>query len=481
MLRIVVLCLLLVIPGLAKSQDVAYSPYDNFDFRFGDFSVIGKIGEKLYTYRSSQEGFFLDAYNDKMERLATVVLDFFPNKIYQVKFITYPDQMLVLYQSVDGTKITQYAALLDNAGRLIKRPVPLQSEKTGWFNTNKSYFYNAVSEDKKHIITYGINEKGENLAANCVWIDDQLNIKRKANVSFKADNDITHGEGMMSNNGTFFLSAYTTIGNREYADRIWILSLKENDKSFTSKELPLSNNFAAGTYYKLDEPNGRIYAGGFYSDKKNGNYVGILYAYYDIAVGEFRNTRIIPFDEKIRDAAGDANKKRAFNNYQVRQMIIKNDGGFLLVAENHYITTRNSYAPGFGYYSWYYPAMSSTVREYHYDDILVMSYSADGNNEWRSFIRKEQYSQEDGGLFSSYAQVNTGGAVGFLFNDYNAMRSRIQLATVEPDGKVDVHPLLSIHADDPDWLPRSGKQVGAREIIVPCLRKRQICFAKVSF
>jgi hypothetical protein len=35
--------------------------------------------------------------------------------------------------------------------------------------------------------------------------------------------------------------------------------------------------------------------------------------------------------------------------------------------------------------------------------------------------------------------------------------------------------------DDPDWLPRSGKQVSAREIVIPCLRKRQICFAKVVF
>jgi hypothetical protein len=35
--------------------------------------------------------------------------------------------------------------------------------------------------------------------------------------------------------------------------------------------------------------------------------------------------------------------------------------------------------------------------------------------------------------------------------------------------------------DNPDWLPKAGKQVAARVLIVPCLHKRQICYAKVVF
>ena len=134
-----------------SAQEVLYSPYENFDFRSGDFSVIGKVGGKTYVYRSSSEGFFLDAFDDKMERQATVLLDFFPKKIYETRFIAYPDQIVVLYQSVQSNVVIQHAAVLDAAGRLKQNPIKLDEAKAGFFGPNKNYFSSAVSEDKKQI------------------------------------------------------------------------------------------------------------------------------------------------------------------------------------------------------------------------------------------------------------------------------------------------------------------------------------------
>jgi hypothetical protein len=135
------------------------------------------------------------------------------------------------------------------------------------------------------------------------------------------------------------------------------------------------------------------------------------------------------------------------------------------------------------YYNSYGPFIggNQNVTEYRYGDVLAMSYNAEGKREWNAYVRKDQYSMDDGGSFSSYAFINTGASLGFLFNDYGSRRSRIQLATVSDDGKVAIHPLDTGSDTDPDWLPRAGRQVSAHELIVPCLRKRQICFAKVVF
>jgi hypothetical protein len=222
-----------------------------------------------------------------------------------------------------------------------------------------------------------------------------------------------------------------------------------------------------------------IYIGGFYSAKKNGSYEGVLYTYYNLKTGTYESTRLIPFDEGLINSTGERNKKLAFNDYMVRNLIVKNDGGFVLIAEDFFISSRNTYSPGFGYYSFYYPTMSSSVREYHYNDIMALSYDAEGQRQWKAFVRKDQYSQEDGGIFSSYALVNTGGTLGFLFNDFNSARSRIQLAVLDGDGKIAMQALSS--GEEADWLPRSAKQVASREIVVPCLHKRRICFAKIVF
>jgi hypothetical protein len=483
MSRLKFLLLLLVpfLPLAMTGQEVLYSPFEKFDLRTGDFTVAGKVGNKLYVYRTNKDGFYLDAYNDKMENIATILLDFFPEKIYETRFITYPNKIIVLYQSLEKGSVTQYAALLDDAGRLQGEPVTLHSTKASAFGTSRNYFSSAISANKQHILVYGTNEKGNTVYFSGKWLNSNLELTATGTSSFTAENGIEHGEAILGNDGTMYLPVFTPIGNKSFADHAWLLALKQGAGNFTPTELPLNEKFAAGTYMKLDTAKNRIYIGGFYSGKKNGNYEGVLYTYYDPSSNTFEKRKDIPFEGSQRTATGEKNAKKAFNDFQVKQLIVRNDGGFVLVAEDFFVTTRSNYASGYGYYSMYYPNMTSAVSEYHYGDIIVASYNAEGNKEWHRFIRKDQYSQEDGGVFSSYAFMNTGGTLGFMFNDFNSRNSRIQLASVDGTGQVSIHSLAAGRSDDPDWLPRSGKQVAAKEIVVPCIRKQQICFAKIVF
>jgi hypothetical protein len=467
----------------ATAQEVIYSPYEKFDLRSGDFSVIGKIDGKIYTYRSSSDGAFIDIYNDAMEKAATVVLDFFPKKIYAARFINYSDKMVVLYQAVETGKVIQYAALLDEKGRLLKGPIQLTSAKTGIFGPSKNYFSSAVSDDKKQILIYAVEDNGDELHFTGIWLDDKLDNLQRGAATFTAQNNIAEGDGILDNEGNFYLPAFTPTGSHNYADQVWLLTLAKGGRRFYSKELPLNDKYSTSLYMKLDEVNHRMYTGGFYSDKKNGNYEGVIYAYYDLNDSTWANRKNLAFDDQIRNATGERNKKRAFNNYEVKQMILKKDGGFVLIAEDFSITTRTT-TPGWGgyYYSYYYsPFNSQSIREYNYNDLFVVSYDGNGVRDWSTFIRKNQYSQEDGGIFSSYGLINAGGSLGFLFNDFNTRVSKIQLATVSGDGKLDMRSLAEGTANDPDWLPRSAKQVGLKELVVPCLQRRQLCFAKIVF
>lgn len=480
------LAVLLVLGCLGKekadAQEVIYSAYEKFDLRSGDFSVVGKANGKLYTYHGSSEGFFLDAYNDSMEKMATVVLDFFPKKIYETHFVCYNDKIIILYQSVESNRVIQYAALLDGDGRLKKGPLKLDEAKTGIFGPSKEYFSSAISENKQSIVVYAAAAKGESVQFKGFWLDTELNVTKRLSSTFKADKDVSVGEALLANDGVLYFSAFTPVGNKNYADRLWLLRLDTSDRRFQSVAFPLNEKFAASAYMKMDNVNNRVYIGGFYSEKKNGNYEGVLFGYYDVPAGALQNHKMIAFDDRLKNASGERNTKRAFNDYQVRQLIVKNDGGFVMISEDYFMTTRNSYTPGWGYYSYYYsPFMAPSIREYHYNDILALSYDGNGNREWNAFVRKEQYSQEDGGIFSSYALLNTGGTLGMLFNDFNRSRSAIQLATVDAEGDVKMQSFAAQGNNDPDWLPRSGKQVSSREIVIPCMRRRQICFAKVVF
>lgn len=463
------------------AQQIIYSPYDKFDFRTGEFTVAGKVADMLYVYRGSADGYYLDAYNDAMQRQATVILDFLPRRSFGTRFITYNDKIIVLHQVTESGRVVQYATLLDARGRLQKGPIQIDEAKASFLGGRSGLYNYAVSYNKEQIVVFGVNTKGAEMSARIIWLNDDLEIQSVADASFTADNNIAFGEGVVSDAGHFLLPVYTPYGARDYADRVWLLGMEQGKKEFYDVEMPMNNLFTAGTYMELSRTGNRIYIGGFYSDRKNGNFEGVIYTYYDVEGKVFREFKAIPFSERMRNATGERNRKRAFNDYQVRQLIVRNDGGFVLLAEDFFISTRNSYNQGFGYYSWYYPTMSASVREYNYGDILAISCNGNGEPEWAEFIRKIQYSQEDGGLFSSYALINTGGALGFLFNDFNTSRSKIQLASLDAAGKVSVSSLTGFSNEDPDWLPKSGKQVSAKEFVVPCLKRNQICFAKIVF
>lgn len=477
------LCLL-VQANTGKAQEVIYSGYEKYNVGGGDFSVVGKVAGRLYTYRSTSDGFFLDIWNDSMVREATVILDFFPTKIYETKFIAYPDKIVALYQSLERGKVIQYAAKLDATGRLMGDPLRIDSVKTGFFGATKDYFSSAVSDDKHYLAIYGIIAKGDELRIGATVLDDNLVKQNRFQSTYTGEGRMASGNVMIANDGTVYLGAYTAVGGDDYAERLWLLGRKAGETSFSKAELPLEGKFATSTFMRIDNATGRIYTGGFYSEKKNGNYDGVLYAQYDMTGHSFSVQKLIPFDADIKAATGARNTKRAFNNYQTRQLIVKKDGGFVLISEAFYTSLQSVGSPYglYGFYPMYYgPYMSRNIREYHYDDILVLSYNGDGAREWNSFIRKDQYSQEDGGVFSSYALLNTGGSLGFLFNTFRGRRSALQLATVDASGQSSERTFAPEGNDSPDWLPRSGKQISAHELIVPCLRKRQICFAKIIF
>ncbi len=423
-----------------------------------------------------------------MRLLATIALDFFPQKIYETKFINYDDQITVLFQAVQSNYVVQYAVRLDSKARMLQKPVALDSVRTGWFGPTKSYFSYVVSNDKERIMVYGLgsNKSDKSAGLTTILLDKQLNVLSKTTPVFEQDTDFVLGQSILGNEGTLYLSGYTEDGSKGYSATARVIKLPPGSDVFQTVRLPLNNTFISGMYIKLDDQKNEIYIGAFYSEKKTGNIDGAVYGLYNPAQDAMPIFKMIPFDDQLRNATDDRNKKKAFNDYDVKNIIVKNDGGFILVSESFYMATRTSYGSGYGgfyssYYNYNYPGMNTSVREYVYGDIMVLDYDGDGNRKWQNFIRKEQYSQEDGGLFSSYGLLNSGASLVFLYNDFSSNKSTLNLAAVDVSGNLQLKKLNAGNGADGDWLPCSGKQTDATELVIPVLRKNNLSFVKMSF
>jgi len=467
---------------LTHAQTTFYSREQKFSFQDGNFEVIGRSGDRIYTYRASNEGFFLDAFNDSMRLKATVALDFFPKKIYDTKFINYDNRIIVLYQAIERNHVIQYAAILDGRARLMQKPIVLDSAKVGWLSSKREYFSSAISEDKSKIMILAIGGKSPSVEIKTILFDNDLHILNTRISVSRAENGLALGQMLLDNSGVLYISAYSQTGGKDFIDDAGILILPSDKNDFQQINLPLAGNYLSGVHLKLDNQRNICYAGGFYSSKKTGNIDGVAFGAFkpgDDVPGVFK---LLPASEQLRTASGEKNAKKALNDFLAKNIIVKNDGGFILIAERYYVTTRNSYyGPGYGYYSSYYGAFTNpTIREYNYGDILALSYDGNGELEWKNFIRKDQYSQEDGGVFSSYGMINSGGSLVFLYNDYNSSSSSLQLAALDIDGNLQMSK-MNDGGFKADWIPRSGKQTDTREIVIPMLRKNNISFVKVNF
>jgi uncharacterized delta-60 repeat protein len=86
--------------------------------------------------------------------------------------------------------------------------------------------------------------------------------------------------------------------------------------------------------------------------------------------------------------------------------------------------------------------------------------------------------QSDGKIIVTGYAVENGKSV-FAISRYNNDGSLD--ISFDGDGKLKRQPTLKNLSRDYDFLPKFGKQVGLRQIILPCMYKNYICFAKLEF
>jgi hypothetical protein len=120
------------------------------------------------------------------------------------------------------------------------------------------------------------------------------------------------------------------------------------------------------------------------------------------------------------------------------------------------------------------------ATRYYAENILVLSYNSNGTLEWTNVIPKSQYDDESDNMIS-YQLVNTGGEIHFLFNQFEKRTLLLNDQTMAPTGKITRNPTLKNLDKGYEFMPRLGKQVSARQMIIPCVYRNFLCFSKIDF
>jgi hypothetical protein len=488
----------------AFGQKIVYSEPDRDDTRRMDFEVIGKINGNFLVYKNLRNKDWVTVFDSDMKALTKVDQDYIPDeRLINIDFFPYTDFFYAVYQYQKRNVVHCMAVKIDGNGKKISDVMELDTTHIGFSANNKIYSV-ISSEDKGKIMVFKINSRNKEkyLITTNLFNDSLQLLKRSAIVIPMEDRNEYLDEFYVDNLGDFVFTKFYRQTSDIISRASMVIKQAQAD-SFFIKELDIEKRYLDELHIKVDNFNRRYFITSFYYKERRGNIDGFYFFVWDKETARTEMERTVVFGDELRkDAKGDANIKMAFNDYFIRNIIIKKDGGFIIGSEAFYTTSRyNSwnrwdylygspfYSP-FDYYSYspYYNSLwyrsrfygnSQNVR-YHADNIVILSFDKEGQLQWNNVISKGQYDDNTDDLIS-YQLMNTGGQLHFLFNMEERRVNLLNDYTVAPGGDINRNPTLKNLDKGFDFMAKYGKQVSAHQMIIPCLYRNSICFAKIEF
>jgi hypothetical protein len=496
--------LLITITGLSVSaQRIVYSEPEKDDTRRLNFEIAGKIGGNFLIYKNIRNTSWISVLDNEMKQIARVEQDYVPDndRMINVDFFPYGDFCYMIYQYQKKNIVHCAAAKIDGNGKKIGDVVDIDTTQIGFAASNKIYTV-LTSEDKSKLLVFKINTKNRrNYIISTGLLDNQLNLLKRSRLAMPMEDrdDDFLSEFQLDNDGDLIFVKCNRVNNENIGQASLVIKYRQAD-SFHVTHLNLEKTYLDEIHIKPDNYNRRYFITSFYYKQRRGNADGYYFYVWDKQTSLPVIEDTITFSEDLRrEARGNSNTRMAFNDYFIRNIITKRDGGFIIGSEAFYTTSRGNtwnrwnylYYSSFSrpmdyyYYSPYYSYGSSrwydnqNVR-YQADNIVMMSFDKNGRPEWTNVISKEQFDDQSDDLIS-YQLMNTGAALHVLFNN---MERRVQLLndfSITPDGKINRSPTLKNLDKGYDFMPKYAKQVSARQIIVPCQYRNYICFAKIDY
>lgn len=490
-------------PMMLSAQRIAYSNPEQEDSRRTNFEIIGRVSGNVLLFKNNHMDNVICAYDNNMQLVNRQVLNFLPEKYVNIDFVQYPDYCYMIYEYQKKSTVHCSVVKLDGLGKILAGPVDLDTTQVNSANNSKIYT-TIYSENKQRIIVFKINSKNiRNYFITSFLYNDSLDLldRHHIGLAMEEKGDM-FSNFLLDNEGQFVFAKFHASNSGDYISKVSLITKGPTADTFAIRDLGTSERILDDVKLKIDNNNLRYILTGFYYKQKRGNIEGLFTAIWDKSSDTKLRETLTVFNDELRTLAksSEANLKMAFNDFFIKSIIVQKNGGYLIISESEYTTSRGStfnrwdymygyspYTSPYDYYSSYYNPYSpysrygyGTSTRYNSENILILCFDKSSNLEWSNVIPKSQFDDDSENLISHHI-VNTGGELHFLYNQYERRTQLLSDESISPDGKLTRYPTLRNLDKGYEFMPRYGKQISSKQIVLPCLLRNYLCFAKIEF
>ncbi len=484
----------------ANAQTVAISDFDRQDTRDMSYEIIGKMNNNILVYKNIRSNHKISIFDKDMNTLETVNLDFVPERTFNIDFVTYADHFFMIYQYQKGNILHCMTVKMNAMAQKMNEPAEIDTTRIPVATDNKIYT-TIYSEDKKRIMIFKIQTRYQKFNMQTLLYDDEMKlISKNRMLAEYNERKESYDNFLVANDGSFVFTYAKQSGNRDNSNALSIITKSPAQDSFQPHEIDLKEKYIDEVELKIDNRNNRYLINTFYYKKNRGSIEGLFTYIWDKGSEKTFASQFTEIDDSLRyEAKGEGMLRYALDNFFIRQVVVKADGGFILAAEDYSTDTRGNnfnrydylynpyslssggyyYSPYRGYYRPYNYLSNQTTTRYYAENIMILSISNSGQLKWSRVLHKSQFDDEDEN-FLSFSVMTSGSEIHFLFNNDRKYQV-ISDQAVTGDGTIKRYPTLKSPQRGYEFMPGLSKQVGANQIIIPCAYRNNICFARVDF
>jgi hypothetical protein len=490
----------------AQAQNIFYSETTKDETKQSNFDIIGKYGEKLLIFKNLRNASYISVYNPQMQLIENVELPFIPSKVLEYDILAFTDFSYIFYQYQQRNVAYLMAVKIDKDGKPLTTPAEIDTTHIN-YNASKRVYSVIASEDKSKLMAFKINSRDEKqfiFETNLFTAELSAIHATKLVLDMNDEFDFLT-DFFLDNDGTLVYGRGRRRGAEENISQFYLITKAAKEDKFEITELKYEGISLDEVKLRIDNSHQRyLFTAFYYKGRRNGNIEGVANAMYDKAAKDWTIRNVIPLNDELRaDAKTDNNLKTAFNDFFIRQILIRKDGGFIMNAEAIYTTSRGGgfnrwdmfgspYSMGsmgwggmgMGGGGWGNPYYGSgawgSQTRFHADNVIVLVFDKDGRLTISNVIRKNQFDDQSEAMVS-YQTINTGNALYFLYNNYDRRDVQLSYQSIDAEGKVTRNPNMRSLDPKYQFMPRYARQVSARTVIIPCITRNYLSFARLDF
>ena len=472
-----------------NAQDLKVSTPQKIPSKISEYEILGKTSEGLIVWKSGLKYNLIEAFDPySMDLKWSRELTLPRPKVRVVEIVAFKNDLYVFYVHKVKTVSTLYAVKFNSQLRKIseEKEIDVYKRKLG----GGGYKHNIRFDVKKNNLVLvkleKVTEGDVHTITTIKWVDKNLNLMSER--SYDVENNWKFHDCFVASNGTVFFVKQkvkrTLLTKKPLFEEVIIESYHPNDidtkRLVFKRENKLFNEFNV----QYDEKNDKLVIAGFYSTDKQANTVeGYFYTVCDFTKTATYREYFSEFDKGFVSKVarkGLFDKDSQLQYFEVRNLILRRDGGALLVGESYSTVGANNSMMQF--YDMRFSNRRNVQTEHYFDDVILFSINPDGELHWNEILKKRQFSEDDDGYFSSVGFMNSSKAMSLLFNESISHNNKLSNFFIEYDGEYQIKSIFNPASFQLTPAPRYAKQISSNELIIPAVSyKNEFVLVKVTF